>query len=217
MTCREMLCALLFSHCLIVSLCHFPRRHRSDNCSSGIKACARSTGSLAHYEVFSLAVRIRIMASQPFEPFCVENPTDWFLRMESAHSLLQASSGNTIDKKTYLLATMGSKASVLLTDLLAPTGVSDTKVTYDLMKTTLLSHLKSQHLEIAERCHFYSATQGPNETSSEFFGRLKKMAQYCNFGLALESMIRDRLVLGCRSIQARTKLLQIDPLTLKTV
>ena len=158
------------------------------------------------------------MASQQlFEPFAFETPKDWFSRMEAAHSLLQASSGNTIEKKTYLLATIGSEASLLLTDLLAPTDVNDASVTYDSMKTKLLDHLKCQHLEIAERCQFYSATQGPNESTSEFFGRLKKLAQHCNFGDALDSMLRDRLVLGCRSIQARTKLLQVDPLTLKTV
>ena len=157
------------------------------------------------------------MASQYFEPFHFANPRDWFTRMEAAHQLLEASSGHTISQKTFLLASIGSKASSLLADLLAPDSIQDASIKYDNIKTTLLSHLKAQHLEIAERSNFYSATQGHNETASDFFSRLKKLAEVCNFGTSLESMLRDRFVLGCRSIDARKRLLQLDPLTLQTV
>ena len=58
------------------------------------------------------------MASQLFEPFLFDNPRDWFTRMEAGHELLEASSGKTISCKTYLLASIGSKASSLLADLL---------------------------------------------------------------------------------------------------
>ena len=71
--------------------------------------------------------------------------------MEAAHNLAEASSGKTIEKKTFLLATIGSKGSTLLTDLLAPTNVGDVAVTYERIKTTLQDHLKSKHLEIVER------------------------------------------------------------------
>ena len=157
------------------------------------------------------------MASQLFEPFAFDNPTDWFTRMDASHSLLETSSGKTIGKKTYFLATVGSKGSTLLAHLLAPLSLEDASVDYALMKTTLLNHLKSQHLEIAERSNFYSAHQAPNETSSDFFSRLKKISEFCNFGASLDSMLRDRLVLGCRSLEARKRLLQKDPLTLKDV
>ena len=83
------------------------------------------------------------MASQLFEPFSFDNPGDWFTRMEAAHSLVETSSGKTIGKKTYLLATVGSKGSTLLAHLLAPLTLDDTSVDYALMKTTLLNHLKS--------------------------------------------------------------------------
>lgn len=156
------------------------------------------------------------MASR-FEPFLFEDPKDWFVRMEAAHALLEASSGHTVSLKTFLLATMGAKASSLLTDLLAPSSVQDAAVTYADIKKTLLSHLQSQHLEIAERCNFYAASQGANESSADFYSRLKKLSEFCNFGSSLSTMLRDRMVLGCRSIEARRRLLQIDPLDLKTV
>ena len=160
---------------------------------------------------------LRGMASRLFEPFLFENPRNWFMRMEAAHELMEASTGNTISKKTFLLSSIGSKASTLLADLLAPDDIQDKKVDYALIKDTLLSHLSSQHLEMAERSNFYAATQGQSETATEFFGRLKKLAEFCNFGSSLESLLGDRMVLGCRSIEARKKLLQIDPLTLKMV
>ena len=157
------------------------------------------------------------MASQLFEPFQFNSPSDWFTRMEAAHNLLEASTGKTVDRKTHLLAAIGSKASLLLTDLLAPCSGSYATISYDDIKSTLTAHLKAQHLEIAERANFYAATQAQGESASSFFSRLKKLAEFCNFGTSLDSMLRDRLVLGCRSLEARKRLLQLDPLTLTTV
>lgn len=157
------------------------------------------------------------MASQLFEPLQFDNPRDWFTRMEAAHKLVEASSGNAIDKKTYLLATIGSKGSSLLGDLLAPSCLDDPKNDYVTLKETLLVHLKSQRLEIAERAYFYSAVQGAQESSSDFYTRLKKLSEHCNFGPSLNSMLRDRMVLGCKSLEARKRLLQQDPLTLEIV
>ena len=160
-------------------------------------------------------LQFRNMASCNMNEFSFQHPKDWFVRMEAAQKLLEASSGNTIDAKVYLLATMGAKASTLLTDLLSPTLVEDKSVTYDMMKNALLNHFKSQRLEIAERAIFYTATQTSEETSAEFFSRLKHLAEHCNFGSSLEVMLRDRMVLGCRSLEARKRLLQMEPLTLK--
>ena len=129
------------------------------------------------------------MASQQFEQFNFDNAVDWFMRMEAAHNLLEASSGQSIAQKTFLLANVGSKASTLLTDLLAPKDINDATITYDKLKLTLVSHLKAQRLEIAERCNFYSAHQTAKETAADFYSRLKKLSQYCNFGSSLTSML----------------------------
>ena len=171
-----------------------------------------------HNRQTAVLVDFRDMASRAvLDEFSFDQPNDWFLRMEASLQLLEATSGKTIEKKMYLLATMGSKASTLLADLLAPQSVGDSAVTYEKMKTSLTDHLKSQRLEIAERAIFYATTQNPSETSSEFFSRLKKQAEYCNFDSSLDNMLRDRLVLGCRSLEARKRLLQMEPLTLKMV
>lgn len=183
-----------------------------------LKAAPVLNRALFRYRQTCLLIGLRVMASRAvLDEFAFDHPKDWFLRMEASLSLLEASTGKTINKKVYLLATMGSKASTLLADLLSPKVVSSAAVTYDDMKTSLLDHLRSQRLEIAERALFYATTQNPSEASSDFFSRLKKQAEYCNFGVSLNDMLRDRLVLGCRSIEARKRLLQMEPLTLKTV
>ena len=159
------------------------------------------------------------MASQQtvINEFDTRSPVDWFTRMEASHALLEASTGKTISQKVFLLATMGSQGSTLLSDLLSPVSLDDSSVTYQIMRDTLVNHLRSQRLEMAERAVFYSASQNNGETAAQFFSRLKKLTEHCNFGSNLESMLRDRMVLGCISMEARRKLLQMEPLTLKAV
>ena len=91
------------------------------------------------------------MASQTIEPFQANDPDGWFLRMEAAHSLLEASSGNSVEKKTFLLATIGASGSSLLAKLFWPTKLDDALVTYGAMKDKLTKHLRTQTLEMAER------------------------------------------------------------------
>ena len=67
--------------------------------------------------------------------------------MEAAHALLEASSGNTIEEKTFLLATIGMSGSSLLSKLFWPTKLNDASVTYDAMKEKLTKHLRMQTLE----------------------------------------------------------------------
>ncbi len=153
------------------------------------------------------------MASLQIEPLpLTEEADDWFVRMEAARAILEASSGNALDSKTYLLAVMGKDALSLLKDLLSPDKVKD--VDYDDIKAQLLKHLVRRRLEIAERFLFYNVTQDEGESVPLFFSRLKRAAEHCGFGSYLDDMLRDRLVLGCCSADARRKLLQTDGLTL---
>ena len=70
------------------------------------------------------------MALQQFEQFNFDNAVDWFMRME-ASSGQSISMGQSIAQKTFLLANVGSKASTLLTDLLAPKDINDATKEYE--------------------------------------------------------------------------------------
>jgi hypothetical protein len=138
------------------------------------------------------------------EPLALDkDPSDWFLRMEAACAVLELATGNNVERKTFAIATLGAAAIALVSDLLAPTSLSDAKVSFPVLKDTLQQHLTSQYLEIAERATFYSQQQHDGESLASFYSRLKKSAEHCNFGNHLEEMLRDRLVLGCRSKEAR--------------
>ena len=145
------------------------------------------------------------------EDFSFTDPTNSLLRMEAALSLLEAFSGNEIPRKVYLLAVAGEFASTLAADLLAPTELGSVEVTCDIIKQTLLDHLSSQRLEIA---NVRRSTQLYNDLMRRLlYSRLKSLAQHCNFGDSLQIMLRDRMVLGCSSSEARQHLLKKDPLT----
>lgn len=85
--------------------------------------------------------------------------------MEASLKLLEATSDKTIDKKIYILATVDSRASILLADLLSPLSVGHVWVKYDAMKIALMNHFKS--LFTFEDCGttFYTTTQYLRETS----------------------------------------------------
>jgi hypothetical protein len=142
-----------------------------------------------------------------------KDPSDSFLRIGSC-AVLELATGNNVERKTFAIATLGAAAIALVSDLLAPTSLSDVKVSFPVLKDTLQQHLASQYLEIAERATFFSQQQHDGESLASFYSRLKKSAEHCNFGDHLEEMLRDRLVLGCRSKEARQRLLAMHPLWL---
>ena len=101
--------------------------------------------------------------------------------------------------------------------MLSPTTITSDAATYNILEDTLLAHLQSQRLELTERAVFYAILQRDGESIASFFrfSWLKKAVEFCNFGATLDSMLRDRLALGCGSPAAKKKLLTIENLTLK--
>ena len=86
--------------------------------------------------------------------FDFNDPNGWFLRVQAAHQVLQASTGHECSKKIYFLATCGTTAATLERDLIAPQLLSSADVTYNHIKNALLAHLKAQKLEMVERAIF---------------------------------------------------------------
>ena len=155
------------------------------------------------------------MASPSIEPLELDgNVKQWFQRMEAIKEVSQTYSadGSSIDEKTFAIATLGRNAMTLLQDLLYPDTIAT--VTYEKIKTTLVNHLSKKRLELSERASFYAMTQKPGETIADFYTRLKKASENCNFRSYLTDMLRDRLVLGCSCNAAKRKLIQVEDLDL---
>lgn len=85
--------------------------------------------------------------------------------MEAAREVLEASSGNAIAAKKYLIATIGKEALMLAKDLHSK---SMDSVAYTEIKDILLKHLVRQRLEIAERSTLYNNLR---EKVSQYFTR----------------------------------------------
>ena len=70
----------------------------------------------------------------------------------------------------------------------------------------LENYFKPAKNEIYEKFKFYTCHQGPNELIDQRLTRLRHLSQSCNFGATLDSMLRDRLILGTRDKKAQTHL-----------
>lgn len=69
--------------------------------------------------------------------------------------------------------------------------------------------------EAFESYRFHSRAQEQNETIEAYVAELRKLARGCNFENFEDRMIRDRILVGCKSDHVREKLLENPKLTLK--
>ena len=61
--------------------------------------------------------------------------------------------------------------------------------------------------ETAQRLRFNSQFHQPEESVSIFMLELRSLAEFCNFGTALEDMLRDHLVCDINDSTVQQKLL----------
>ena len=111
------------------------------------------------------------------------------------------------------LAMVGPQTYQLLKNLCDPDN-PNTK-SYAALKGILQAHYEPAPIVIAERHKFWTASQGEDESVSDFVARLKKLASTCSFGAFLTEALRDRLVSGLHSKMSRTQrhLLSVRDLT----
>ena len=109
------------------------------------------------------------------------------------------------------LSLIGAKTYRLLKDLISPK--EPATATFDELVVALRKHFKPQVVVIYERFKFYSRSQLPNESISDYVAGLKHFARTCEFGEALSEMLRDRLVMGLRDESTQRALLTVPNLT----
>lgn len=112
-----------------------------------------------------------------------------------------------------LLSTCGRAVYQLLSDLLSPIKPADTE--YKKICETLREHFNPTPPEIVLRHRFYSRSRRSGETIAGFLAELRRLARDCNFGASLNSMLRDRLVLGIADDSIQRRLLSEKDLTLE--
>lgn len=103
---------------------------------------------------------------------------------------------NDVKVPTFL-SVMGGKIFSLLRSLVQP-DKPGTK-SYDDIVKILGNHYSPKPLIIAERFRFHKRNQEEGESVAQFLAVLKRLSEHCEFGVALNDTIRDRLVCGLTS------------------
>ncbi|XP_061706264.1 uncharacterized protein LOC133532646 [Cydia pomonella] len=140
------------------------------------------------------------------------NSQEW----EIFHSrLLQFVKLNQVgeDKKGALLLThLSDETYRLARNLVHPKKIEEVK--FDELVKVLDQHFTPKRCTFADRAKFYAATRDIGESIEQWAARVRGLAVHCEFGSALDMILRDRLVLGFRAGPERDKLFEQDAATL---
>ena len=124
--------------------------------------------------------------------------------------LLFVKTEETSQMTDLFLTVVGKDSYSQIKTLLAPDLPSSKK--YADIKKIVNAHLKPKTIEIAERYKFHMTKQG-HDSVTTFVSKLRKAAETCNFGTQLDSMLRDRFVVGLNDDAVVRKLLLEDSLS----
>lgn len=118
----------------------------------------------------------------------------------------------SVNKSAILITHLSDESYRLLRKLAYPKEVD--KLQYEDLVSLLDSHFKPKQCSFVDKAKFFDAVRSPGEKLGDWAARLRGLASYCDFGVALETNLRDRFVLGLGSGSERDKLFEQNPSTL---
>ncbi|XP_054746003.1 uncharacterized protein K02A2.6-like [Anastrepha obliqua] len=118
-------------------------------------------------------------------------------------------------QKAAFLTLAGAPLYDLLASLASPKQVCNLNLPD--IKTILTNHFSPRPSEIAAYYHFHKRDQYPDESVSNYIAALRTLAVDCNFGTALDRMLRDRFVCGMKDEGLQKSLLAEKDLTVQKV
>lgn len=84
------------------------------------------------------------------------------------------------------------------------------------MAELVRNHRNPKPSEIVQRFKFNSRYRKEGESISTYVAELRQLTKHCNFGTALEDMLRDRLVCGINKDRIQRRLLAETTLNFKS-
>ena len=139
---------------------------------------------------------------------------EWSQYQERLEYFFQANGIENADKKcAVFLSLIGASTYKRLRNLIAP-AKPDTK-TYAQLVKALADHFSPTPTESVQRFKFHSRVRRPGESVATFVSELRCLAEFCNFGAALEDMLRDCLVCGINDAGIQRRLLAESTLSFK--
>ncbi|XP_048485338.1 uncharacterized protein LOC119693994 [Plutella xylostella] len=118
----------------------------------------------------------------------------------------------TDNKSNYLLTYLSDDSYRLAKNLVHPKDIET--LTFDDLVNALDTHFTPKRSTFADRATFYMATKESSETMEEWLIRLRGLAVFCDFGAALDTLLRDRFILGLPDGPERNRLFEQDAKTL---
>ena len=106
---------------------------------------------------------------------------------------------------------MGCSSYTLLRSLIAP--AKPAEKTFEKLVEVLSKHYSPQPTEVMQCFRFNSCSRKEGESIADNVAKLRRLAEFCNYGDTLDKMLRDRLVWGVRSASIQ-KMLGESELTL---
>ena len=154
------------------------------------------------------------MKRQPPVRSCEEGREEWTQYAERLGHFLTANRITDREKKrAVFLSVIGPKAYKLLGSLIAPAKPGGK--TYEELVEVMMQHHNPPPSEIIQRYKFHTRQRHPGETIAKYVSELRSLAQTCQFGMTLETMIRDRLVCRVNNDLIQRRLLSETSLDLK--
>ena len=134
---------------------------------------------------------------------------DWRDYIEQVEQYFIAHGLSGEDKETtrraLLLSGVGSSTYVTLISLLAPVKPADK--TFEEIVSILTKHYSPPPSVVVQSYRFFSRVRQPGESVSAFVAALQRLARDCNFGDAMERILRDKIVFSINNEIIQKKLL----------
>lgn len=156
----------------------------------------------------AMAPQQRLFGSM--EPFVLgENYEDYQWRLDNYFALNKVTDEDF--KRRLLMNVIGATASTKVMKSLLPKVF--TEVTYDEIVTHCKKLFIGERNSIVEHYKFSSRSQHDGETLSDYAVELQAIAEHCEFGVFLDTALRDRFVAGIRNTKIKQVLLSLDSKT----
>jgi hypothetical protein len=139
----------------------------------------------------------------------------WTLWLQKFNLYLSASRSNLLDESVQvamLLSSIGDEALHVFNTFTFQNDADKQRI--EVVKQKFAEYCMPRKNIVFERYTFWKTAQSPGENVDGFVTTLRTRAKTCNFGDQEESLIRDRIVLGCPDHRLQERLLREPDLTL---
>ncbi|XP_037965141.2 uncharacterized protein LOC119691533 [Plutella xylostella] len=139
------------------------------------------------------------------------NTQDWQIFLGRLEQFIKLNKIADDNKGALLLTHLSDETYRLAQNLVHPKNIVD--VEFDGLVKELSGHFTPKRCTFADRAKFYEATRASGESVESWAARLRGLAVHCEFGSALELLLRDRFVLGMNAGPERDRLFETDATT----